>query len=337
MEKLHAGPEQSLQFFSSGSSTTAVWWPAVGGSQMLLTLKKPLYRMGGRIFPPKFASHVRRVRRLRIGYEGFGSPSGPRKPTRTIFPDSKTTEKPEEPDFEDPGSLHGHHSAGFDSGIPRWDGGAHRLTAIPAKIMPAGFNRRTATKVRDGRVRRKNRHRPTGHRGYVLDREPAGHGFRHVVSKRDVQAFIEIIPDWDRYSERLRRIVLEGHSEELDGAYEFFHREETGIIFLCAWPADLWISLTFSYFDYHAPLLEELGVSGERRRDGVLCRFTEAQARAFTLLHVLMHELGHHWDRLHQKHADSSKGEEYAERFANSRFWQLFPAYQRVFGHPRRA
>jgi len=31
---------------------------------------------------------------------------------------------------------------------------------------------------------------------------------------------------------------------------------------------------------------------------------------------------------------DSSKGEDYAERFATSRFEQLFPTYVRVFGHP---
>jgi hypothetical protein len=65
--------------------------------------------------------------------------------------------------------------------------------------MHATFNRRTATKVKDGRVQRKNRHRPTGHEGYVLDRESPGRGFRHVVTKRDVQAFIDIIPEWHLY------------------------------------------------------------------------------------------------------------------------------------------
>ena len=52
------------------------------------------------------------------------------------------------------------------------------------------------------------------------------------------------------------------------------------------------------------------------------------------LLHVLMHELGHHYDHIHQKHIGSSKGEDYAERFANTHFKELFPAYIRVFGHP---
>ncbi len=200
--------------------------------------------------------------------------------------------------------------------------------------MRTGFNRRTAPKVKDGRVQRKNRHRPTGHDGYVLDREPPRAGFRHVVSKRDVQAFVELIPGWHRHSERLERIVLAGGNEFSDGSHAFYHREETGAIFLRAWESNLWKDLTVPYFDAHQEIFEALGLSHDRREDHVVCRFTEAQARAFMLLHVFMHELGHHHDRIHQKHLDASKGEEYAERFATSRFEQLFPGYVRVFGHP---
>src|SRR5215204_5728629 len=193
--------------------------------------------------------------------------------------------------------------------------------------MRASFNRRTATKVKDGRVQRKNRHRPTGHEGYVLDRESPGRGFRHVVSKRDVQAFIDIIPDWHRFSERLERIVLASRCDNLDGAHEFYHREETGAIFLHAWHDDLWTEISASYFDAHEQIFERLGVSYDRLDERVACRFTEPQARAFLLLHVFMHELGHHYDRIHQKHLGSTKGEDYAERFATSRFAQLFPLY----------
>jgi len=202
--------------------------------------------------------------------------------------------------------------------------------------MHTTFDRRTATKVKDGRVQRKNRRRPTGHEGYVLDRESPGRGFRHVVSKRGLQAFIDIVPGWDRFSERLERIVLAAPGDNCDGAYEFFHREETGAIYLHAWHEDLWTDLTVPYFEYHQHIFDTLSVSYDRREDCVTCRFTEAQARAFMLLHIFMHEVGHHYDRIHQKHLGSSKGEDYAERFATSRFDQLFPAYVRVFGHPGR-
>ena len=202
--------------------------------------------------------------------------------------------------------------------------------------MRSGLNRRTATRIKDGRVQRKNRHRPTAHLGYVLDRESPGRGYRHVVSKRDIQAFIEIIPEWHLFCERLERIVLAAWSDDLDGAYAFHHREETGAIFLHAWKEDLWVELSRNYFESHMDVLRKLGVSYDIVQTGVLCRFTEAQARAFTLLHVFLHELGHHYDYIHQKHRGSSKGEDYAERFATNRLEELFQKYCAVFGDPSR-
>jgi hypothetical protein len=117
-----------------------------------------------------------------------------------------------------------------------------------------------------------------------------------VVSKRDVQTFIEAIPDFHRLCQRLERIVLACRNSADDGVYEFYHREETGAIFLNAWPEDLWIDLNTWYFETHKETFLRLGVSHDRAEKTVLCRFTEAQARAFTLLHVFMHELGHHYD-----------------------------------------
>ena len=97
------------------------------------------------------------------------------------------------------------------------------------------------------------------------------------------------------------------------------------------------MEVTNYYFDAHADIFGRLGVSNEGKENGVMCRFTEEQARAYVLLHFFMHELGHHHDGMNQKHRDGTKGEDYAERFANSRFDQLFQAYVRVFGHPARA
>jgi hypothetical protein len=199
--------------------------------------------------------------------------------------------------------------------------------------MHISYNRRTATKVQNGRVQRKNRHRPTGRQGYVIDRESPGRGFRHVLSKRDLQAFIDLIPDWDRLSQCLERIVL-GRANSCDGEYVFYHREETSSIFLNAWQEDLWMEIAVEYFDSHKEIFQTLGVSHDKPAKSVLCRFTEPQVRAFMLLHVFMHELGHHHDRLQQKHNDAKRGEEYAERFANSRFNQMLPDYIRVFGDP---
>lgn len=200
--------------------------------------------------------------------------------------------------------------------------------------MRASFNRRTATKVRNGQVQRKNRHRPTSHERCVIDRESPVRGHRHVITKRQLQDFIAIIPDWEIYSERLRRIVLGSGTQISDGEAHFFYREESGVIYLNAREEPFWTEILPGYFEAHRHIFDRLRVSYERVEEGWMCRFTESQVRAFLLLHVFMHELGHHYDHIGQKHHGSSKGEDYAEQFANSRFEQLYPEYVRVFGQP---
>src|SRR5437868_13800909 len=127
--------------------------------------------------------------------------------------------------------------------------------------MRGAFNRRTATKVKDGRVQRKNRRTFTSHQRLVIDRESPGRSRCHVVSKRDILAFIDIIPDWERLSVRLERIVLSADDEGFDGFYEFFDHEETGAIFLTAWDENLWMSVPEKYFSEHSVEFERLGVS----------------------------------------------------------------------------
>ena len=185
-----------------------------------------------------------------------------------------------------------------------------------------------------GRTARKNRHIPTSHKGYVIDRESPGRGYRHVITKRDLQAFIDLIPDWGALSHRLERIILAPGNSDDDGCYSFYHREATGSITLHAWDADLWVPLSADYFADHQPIFERLGVSWDAEGEGVVCRFTPAQAKAFILLHVFLHELGHHAERLQQRLRSNTSGESYAEEFANRRFQEMLPDYIRVFGDP---
>ncbi len=203
--------------------------------------------------------------------------------------------------------------------------------------MRTAFTSRTATKVKNGRVQPKNRNRPTSHSGCVIDRESPGRGFQHVVTKADVQAFLDIIPEWNRYSERLERIVLAAPARNCDGMYEFFHREESGVIYLHAWAQDLWVEMVPSYFQAHRHIFDLLGIRYDAGAEQACCYFSRAQARAYTLLHVFLHELGHHFDRIHQKHLGATKGEDYAEHFANSRLEMLMPRYVQIFGTPQTA
>jgi hypothetical protein len=202
--------------------------------------------------------------------------------------------------------------------------------------MRGSFNRRTATKVINGSTRGKNRITPTSHRGYVIDRRQPGKGYRHVVSKRDLQSFFDIIPEWESLSHRLERVVLSAGSDDSDGYHDFYHREETGAIFLHAWAEELWKELPLEYVETHQEIFQRLGVSfdPDPKREVAMCRFTEPQARAYVLLHVFMHELGHHWDHTHKKHRRTSRGEDFAEQFSNQYFDLLYPAYVRAFGDP---
>ena len=204
--------------------------------------------------------------------------------------------------------------------------------------MLRGYQRRkVAPKVRDGAVQKKNNHEPTAALGYVLARESPAKGCRHVVTKRDVRLFTSIIPDWHRLAEGIESIVLTSSGRDHDGRYQIFQFEKTGSIELPAWDGDLWQVLSPEYFQEHAELFALLGVASEPHADGTQCRFTLAQAKAFLLLHVFLHEFGHHVDRMESKAQRAARrGEPFAENYANELCAKIWPAYMRVFGDPRR-
>lgn len=60
------------------------------------------------------------------------------------------------------------------------------------------------------------------------------------------------------------------------------------------------------------------------------CRVSRAQARAFLLLHILVHELGHHRDSFCRR-AKRPRGEAYAEEYANRHGAAVFSRYRSVF------
>jgi hypothetical protein len=104
--------------------------------------------------------------------------------------------------------------------------------------------------VKNGRVQKKHRHRPTATLGYVIDRESPAKGCRHVLTKTDIRRFTALIPGW-----------------------------------------------------------------GE-----------------------LVHELGHHVDRMESKAQDRTRrGERFAESYANRLGAEQWPEYLRVFGDLRRS
>lgn len=96
------------------------------------------------------------------------------------------------------------------------------------------FHRRTATKVQNGRVRRKNNWDQTPglwelqpHLSIRRERPDPGH--RHVLLQRDIERFIELIPDWQELSRGVHVILLDGRRTDCDGWYD------RGVVALTAW------------------------------------------------------------------------------------------------------
>jgi hypothetical protein len=214
--------------------------------------------------------------------------------------------------------------------------------------------RRTAPRVRDGRVEKKNNWRPS--RGnyralrqdeIVLDRRKPADGHRHLVTTTRLRTFLSMLPDWDEVAIGLRAIVLDSDTD----SYGWYR---AGVVAICNWERELWtveppsfleqcgqmldlldvetVPLENSFFVAEAnELLEEYGKPPIGRDSPWReIRWTERQARAFQLLYVLPHELGHHHDRMTtQSRRRVARGEPYAEAYARRTLDRLWPSYAR--------
>jgi hypothetical protein len=207
--------------------------------------------------------------------------------------------------------------------------------------------RKTAPRVRDGRVQKKNRWERTedpddkllARQGITFETRAPGIGRRHVVTEIDVGRFIRCIPDWELHSEGLKAIVLVDEDDCL-GSYD-----SRGILYLCSWDEDLFWESYPEFFDEHQPTLLRLGVPSDAMRDGIIpLYFDEASARAFQLVHIFLHELGHHRDRMTSRKAhrrdlarqgvDLDGTEEFAESWALRMEEIVWPRYKEFFGAP---
>jgi hypothetical protein len=210
-------------------------------------------------------------------------------------------------------------------------------------------------RVRDGRVQKKNNWSfdrgnltAVAPRDVAVERRKPGEGYRHVMTVSDLRTFLELLPDWDELAVGLRAIVL-GGEEACDDCMGWYG--PPGLIGICGWDHDLWWDIIEeSWLDEHRPVLELLNVERrllseqeERELLGPFAgsfddrsfelRWTAGQARAFQLLHILPHELGHHHDRITTSgKRRPQRGESYAENYANHVVRAVWSAYTRTFG-----
>ncbi|MEW6303558.1 MAG: hypothetical protein AB1705_08815 [Verrucomicrobiota bacterium] len=198
--------------------------------------------------------------------------------------------------------------------------------------MTAMFPRKTTPKVRDGRVQRKDRASLSpdyfvgNNAELVIDRQKPGEGFKHFLKQNDIKDFIALLPDWPELSRGLHAIVLAPGDPGVDGWHT------TGVVGICAWDRNVWVRCNEWYHYEHQDIFQRLGVPCEKQGSGYICKFTEHSVRAFQLLHILLHELGHHHDRMttkSKKHA--GRGEGFAEDYARRYEAQIFETYAKRF------
>lgn len=195
------------------------------------------------------------------------------------------------------------------------------------------FNRKTDPKVIGGLVQKKNNwaltsdYYNTEQKVPIIDRRRPGRGYRHLLKQRDILDFIGILPDWGELSVGLNAIVL------AHGSHYVYGYHTRGVVHVCAWDEDIWIKLTHEGYECEREIFERLGVPCEKSGDEMLCKFTEETARAHQLLATLLHELGHHHDRMTTRFkARPGRGEPYAEDYARKYANQIWINYQDIFG-----
>jgi hypothetical protein len=186
--------------------------------------------------------------------------------------------------------------------------------------------------VRQGRVQKKNNQTLTGNYynawlpQLIVDRRRPGPGYRHLLSASDVYRFLKLLPDFQDLTRGLNGIVL------ASGNPECFGYHVPGVIHLCAWPRDLWITLSREGYEYEKLWLERLCVPCEPCAKNVICKFDEQSARGHQLLATLLHELGHHHDRMATRSQHrAARGEAYAEEYSRKHTELVFERYCREF------
>jgi hypothetical protein len=197
--------------------------------------------------------------------------------------------------------------------------------------LGARSHKRSRFRVVDGRAQRRNRwletpnYYNTPQPSPVVDRLKPGPGYVHLLRKKDVREFLRILPEWPELAAGLDAIVLSTGSEEYYGWHV------PGVVHVCAWQRHLWDIVDHRGLAEMESILARLEVPVDKRGSLYRLMWTRGKARAFQLVEVLLHELGHHHDRMTtRRQGDPARGEQYADEFAAGRreaIWERFVAH----------
>lgn len=193
--------------------------------------------------------------------------------------------------------------------------------------------RKSTPQVQGGKVQKKNdwgltpNYYSHAQRDVIIDRKRPGAGYRHLLKQSDIRSFIGILPGWGEMSVGLDAVVL------APGEPGLFGYHTPGVVHLCAWELSewddpLWQDMDEECYQRRKSVLARSGVPCERVDDGYLCKFNETTVRAHQLLRTLLHEFGHHHDRMTTRlKNDGSRGEAWADKYAlryEARIWERY-------------
>lgn len=194
------------------------------------------------------------------------------------------------------------------------------------------FARRTATKIKDGRVSNKNRNTKTPNYWNTrqdqmqIDVQKPGKNYKHFLKKRDIIQFWDILPHKEEIRIELDAIVLAEGNEYCDGWYQ------NGVICICAWEKEMSRQMSYKYFNEHKDVFERLDIKYTVKKNYVICDFNENQIKAFQLLRVMTHEIGHHVDRIRTRsRRKCPRGEIFAFKFEKEYEKKLWNKYFEYF------
>jgi hypothetical protein len=147
------------------------------------------------------------------------------------------------------------------------------------------------------------------------------------VTVTQLREVVEMLPGWDEVAGGLRTLILGSGYGDVLGWYS------ASYVALCEWERGLWWDDTLPrWVEQHADILDALDVEQEPNGADVVLRWTEDQARAFMLLAVLPHELGHHHDRMTTRSKRFvARGEAFAEEYERRVFFEVWPKYARRY------
>ncbi|MGD9161653.1 MAG: hypothetical protein PVG39_24800 [Desulfobacteraceae bacterium] len=191
------------------------------------------------------------------------------------------------------------------------------------------YTRKTTPQVKLGQVQRKNRweltpnYYNTPQKYPVFDKEKPGRGYKHLIKKSDLYKFIEILPAWETLSIGLNAVVLS------EGDVNCMGWHNHGVVGITAWEKQIeWNCCAFEFYDDHKELLNKLNIPCSKGNGAYIIKFNEDTAKAFQLIHIFIHELGHHHDRMNTKSKISAaRGEQYAKKYEDN----IIKQYMRVF------